>query len=176
MHNFFFSNWTKKNFRCTFLGCIEIVKSTISQKLKIDFLFVSKHNAAFSHLRTCRTPPPPTPQKWWKLYERCGLCRLYLRWYTWIFKCVTDQKKCFKVTKFTGKMNNGLKRMKNQFYYFLRFLVFEILLILYRNSEKNASYIVLRPLTSLFFLWVCPPCSSPGAPLPDLGLFCVESP
>ena len=48
----------KKKFRCTFLGCIEIFKSTISQKLKIDFLFVSKHNAAFSHLRTCRAPLP----------------------------------------------------------------------------------------------------------------------
>ena len=27
---------------------------------------------AVSCLRTCR--PPPSPQKWWILYERCGVC------------------------------------------------------------------------------------------------------
>ena len=52
-----------------------------------------------------------------------------------VFKCVTDQKKeSPKVVKFTGKMRNELKQMKNQF---LWILVFEIrFLILYWNLEN----------------------------------------
>ena len=42
-------------------------------------------------------------------------CIYNLRRHTWIFKCVTDQKKRSKVALFTGKMCNELKRMKKQF-------------------------------------------------------------
>ena len=36
------------------------------------------------------------------------------RWHTWLFKFLTNQNYA-EVTKYTGKMRNKLKRMKNQF-------------------------------------------------------------
>ena len=57
-----------------------------------------------------------------------------LRWLTWIFKCVTDQKNRSKMAKFTRKMRNELKRMKNQFSDFFGFYFWWS--ILYWNLEK----------------------------------------
>ena len=81
-------------------------------------------------MKTHSTPPPSEVAI--IIFRVRADCIFNLRQHTWIFKCVADQKKNLsKVTKFKGKMSNGLKRMKNPLYYFLRFLVFKILLILY---------------------------------------------
>ena len=97
---------------------------------KTDFLFVSKHDAAFAHLRTCRAPLPLLRSGGNHMKDaECADC-IYVN--TLEFPSVSPTKKnVLKVTKFTGKMSNGLKRIKNPFYYFLQFLFFEILLILY---------------------------------------------
>ena len=83
-------------------------------------------------------PPPPLLFRSGGNFMKDAECADCIYVYTLEFSSVSPTKKnVLRVTKFIGKMSNGLKRMKNQFYYLLQFLVFEILLNLYWNSEKN---------------------------------------
>ena len=64
------------------------------------------------------------------LFELWLIVQKILRRHTGFFKCVTDQKQNrLKVVKFTAKMRNVLKRMKNKFsdlsdFYFRAMVIF----------------------------------------------------
>ena len=68
-----------------------------------------------------QTHPPP-PQKWPYLHEYGFYFLNYIVDFIFgdikIFMCVTDQKNRSKMTKYTGKMGNVLKQIKNQIYEF----------------------------------------------------------
>ena len=135
--------------------------------ISLDFLLITARqttskSSASERFASCRTrwsglQPSPTDSvlirflwmmgsvliEWKKIILRFLFFELWPIVFTLIYLnfqvCRRPKKNVLKVTKFTGKLSNEQKRMKNQFYYFLRFLVFEIWSILYWNSEKNAS-------------------------------------